>query len=128
MFGFLTRFTAMAQIPRTLEISSFDAYLSECSNPVEYALSDQESRMERIQRFPFAVMLKVSYPELDFANRWCWGRFGPCDGMCAQSASEYRACFDDSSHTRRLVTILVSTSGTLQVVKTEIFSSRRLTK
>jgi hypothetical protein len=99
MFGFLTRFTAMAQIPRTLEISSFDAYLSECSNPVEYALSDQESRMERIQRFPFAVMLKVSYPELDFANRWCWGRFGPCDGMCAQSASEYRACFDDSSHT-----------------------------
>ena len=88
----------MATVPRTLEISSFDAYLSKGSNPIEYASTDVESRVERMKRFPFAVMLKVSYPELDFASRRCWNSFGPCDGTCVQSHSEYRVCFNDSSH------------------------------
>jgi hypothetical protein len=88
----------MTTVQRTLERSDFEAYLTECSNPVEYASSDEASRIERMKRFPFAVMLKVSYPELDFANRWCWLNFGAGDGVCTQVQSEYRACFESGSH------------------------------
>jgi hypothetical protein len=47
------------------------------------------------------VMLQVAYPELDFANRWCWQHFGPADGECLQRQSEYPACTlsGDHSHT-----------------------------
>ncbi|WP_156397947.1 MULTISPECIES: hypothetical protein [unclassified Duganella] len=51
-----------------------------------------------MKRFPFAVMLKVSYPELDFANRWCWKNFGPCDGECTQAQSEYQVCLESGPH------------------------------
>ncbi|MRW92051.1 hypothetical protein GJ699_18820 [Duganella sp. FT80W] len=51
-----------------------------------------------MKRFPFPVMLKVSYPELDFANRWCWQKFGPRDGECSQVHSEYRTCFNSEPH------------------------------
>lgn len=37
-------------------------------------------------------MLQVSYPEIDFANRWCWQQFGPAEGECHQAHSEYPAC------------------------------------
>ncbi|MBY0242936.1 MAG: hypothetical protein K2X55_26870 [Burkholderiaceae bacterium] len=88
----------MTTVQRTLAMSSFDAYLAECSHPGEYAVSDEASRNELIKRFPFSVMLKVSYPELDFANRWCWQRFGPNDGECYQAQSEYRVCLESEPH------------------------------
>lgn len=88
----------MTTAQRTLERSTFDAYLAECSHPTEYAASDAASRNEILKRFPYSVMLKVSYPELDFANRWCWAKFGPSDGECSQAQSEYRVCFESGPH------------------------------
>jgi hypothetical protein len=40
----------------------------------------------------------VSYPELDFANRWCWQQFGPACGQCLQSQSNYPACLVQDAH------------------------------
>ena len=51
-----------------------------------------------MERFPYAVMLQVAFPELDFANRWCWTRFGPADGGCTQKDSKYRVCTIDVPH------------------------------
>ena len=36
--------------------------------------------------------MQVSFPEVDFANRWCWQNFGPSDGECFQRYSQYRVC------------------------------------
>lgn len=46
----------------------------------------------RLAAFPHSVVLQVAYPELDFANRWCWQQFGPAHGECHQASSEYAAC------------------------------------
>jgi len=43
-------------------------------------------------------MLKVAFPELDFANRWCWQNFGPCDGECMQRDSAYPVCDRVEAH------------------------------
>ena len=48
--------------------------------------------MSRLTMFPFAVMLQVAYPEMDYANRWCWQQFGPAHGECWQHCSEYPVC------------------------------------
>jgi len=53
---------------------------------------EERDRKARLSRFPHAIMLQVSYAELDFANRWCWQHFGPCDGDCLQRQSEYPMC------------------------------------
>ncbi len=72
---------------QTVVLSSYEAYLaSENESP------DDEDRDKRLFRFPYSVMLEVAFPELDFANRWCWQRFGPAHGECHQSQSEYPAC------------------------------------
>ena len=70
----------------------------ECSHPDQDASTDAASRAERMKHFPFSVMLKVSYPELDFANRWCWQNLGPCDGDCTQAHSEYQVCRESRPH------------------------------
>jgi hypothetical protein len=75
---------------RTVEASSFKEYLAEMA-AADWAAEDGE-RNERLSRFPHSVMLKVSFAELDFANRWCWQNFGPSDGECRQRDSEYCAC------------------------------------
>ena len=86
---------------RTAILSSFEAYLA-CGDPVENRAEEHE-RTVRLSRFPHALMLQVSYAELDFANRWCWQHFGPCDGECFQHQSAYRICplADPHSHTGR---------------------------
>ena len=43
-------------------------------------------------------MVKLSFPELDYAERWCWNHFGPMDGECRQKYSGYRICTEDSDH------------------------------
>jgi hypothetical protein len=75
---------------RTVEVSSFEEFLADAA--AEYRPAEEAEREERLSRFPHSVMLKVSFAELDFANRWCWKKFGPCDGECRDRDSEYRAC------------------------------------
>lgn len=77
---------------RTVVASSFEEYLASDDDSVEERAAQEVDRNERLSRFPHSVMLKVSFPELDFANRWCWQNFGPCDGECTQRYSEYRVC------------------------------------
>ena len=83
---------------RTVILSSFDAYLASEDKSREERASQQSARNQRLVCFPFALMLQVSFAELDFANRWCWTRFGPANGECAQMDSEYRVCQIDKPH------------------------------
>lgn len=83
---------------RTAILSSFEDYLaSERYSPDEQA-EEERVRNERLARFPYPVMMQVSFPELDFANRWCWQRFGPGDGECLEHQSDYRACDLNEAH------------------------------
>ncbi len=83
---------------QTASLSSFDEYLL-----LNY-LSDTEKaeqiedRSKRLARYPYSVILTLAFPEVDFANRWCWQNFGPEDGECHQYASEYPACSIKGSH------------------------------
>ena len=77
---------------RTVILSSFEEYLASGDDSPEERAEQKRDRQERLSRFPYAVMLQVSFPEMDFANRWCWQHFGPGDGECMQHQSEYRAC------------------------------------
>jgi hypothetical protein len=77
---------------RTVEVSRFEDYLASEDDSLEDCATEDVARKERLSSFPHSVMLKVSFPELDFANRWCWRNFGPCDGECTQRCSEYRIC------------------------------------
>ena len=82
---------------RTVETTNYETYLEE-EYPMGAAGSavgraqEKGERQTAIHRFPYAVVLKVAYPELDFSNRWCWEQFGPADGDCLDSQSEYRSC------------------------------------
>lgn len=83
---------------RTVTESSYDAYVSECPASAADRDAEASARKERLLSFPFAVMLKVSYPELDFVNRWCWEQFGPGGGDCLEMHSEYRSCTESTPH------------------------------
>ena len=90
---------------RTVEISSYAEWLAEersyagkDSSAEQLASFDEDQqpedqeRTELLKKFPYPVMLKVAYPEMDFANRWCWQNIGPSDGVCDQSNPEYPGC------------------------------------
>lgn len=81
---------------RTVVLSSFEAYLAS-----EHESPGDPDRENRRARFPYSVMLEVSFAELDFANRWCWRRFGPAHGECLQRQSEYPACSIETLHSHR---------------------------
>lgn len=83
---------------RTVVLSSYDEYLVCDDDPPGDLDSQGRDRKERLTRFPYAVMLQLSFPELDYANRWCWQNFGPCDGECTQRSSEYPACDLTQAH------------------------------
>jgi hypothetical protein len=83
---------------RTVEPSSIEEYLASEDDSLEDRAAQEMARKERLSRFPHAVMLKVSFPEIDFANRWCWQSFGPSDGECTQRHSEYRVCDRTEPH------------------------------
>ena len=78
--------------PSNSLLSSFEEYLGCDDDPPEERAAQENEHMERLAQFPHAVMLQLSYPELYFANRWCWQNFGPCDGECTQRYSEYPVC------------------------------------
>ena len=83
---------------RTAILSTFDALLNSCDDYPEERADHQSERQEHLGRFSYAVMLKLAFPELDFANRWCWQNFGPYHGQCFQKDSEYPMCAIESPH------------------------------
>jgi hypothetical protein len=83
---------------RTVVPSTFEEYLASDDDSLEERAAQEANRNGRLSRFPYSVMLKVSFPELDFANRWCWQTFGPSDGECTQRFSEYRVCDRTEPH------------------------------
>jgi hypothetical protein len=87
---------------RTVILSSFEEYLKylvEYENANNDLLAGENQwRTEKMSRFPYAVMLQVSYPELDFTNRWCWQNFGPFEGECYRGHKEYSVCDRDEPH------------------------------
>jgi hypothetical protein len=82
---------------RTAVQANYDAYL-EYEYPAasegadEARAADRHERHARMAAFPYCVLLQVAYPELDYANGWCWQQFGPAQGECQQASSEYPAC------------------------------------
>lgn len=88
---------------RTVERVEFEEYLQEvypdgAAGTGQARITEQHERESRLIAFPFTVLLKLSYPELDFASRWCWQQFGPAQGDCQQSSSEYPACLVSGPH------------------------------
>ena len=83
---------------QTLVQSTFEEYVACGIDPEDVVNEQAKDRRDRLQRFPHAVMLKLAYHELDYAERWCWIQFGPRDGECWQHHSYYRVCADDTQH------------------------------
>ena len=88
---------------RKVELSDYDAFLEYeypegAPGSAEARFADIAARQARMAVFPFSVMLKVSYAEMDFANRWCWQQFGPANAECHQAHSEYSACDQPGPH------------------------------
>ena len=83
---------------RTVILSSFEKYLASEDYAPEIRAQGERERAARLSRFPHAVTLQVSFPELDFANLWCWQHFGPSDGDCLQRQSDYPACSIPEPH------------------------------
>jgi len=88
---------------RTVIPSSFEEYLASEDHSPEVRAEEQRERKDRLLRFPYTLTLRVSFAELDFANRWCWQHFGPGDRECLQRQSDYPACdiAEPHSHTGR---------------------------
>lgn len=89
---------------RTAVLSDFSAYLEseypQGKGHLDAARAEAlEDRASRLAVFPHSVVLQAAYPELDFANRWCWSHFGPPHGPCHDKYSEYRTCELDQPHT-----------------------------
>jgi hypothetical protein len=82
---------------RTAELGDFESLLASEFPPTSPALveareAEIQERQVRLASFPHAVLLQVSFAEMDYANRWCWQQFGPASGECMQKESEYPAC------------------------------------
>ena len=83
---------------KTFILSTYEAYLESEANWPEDIADHEVDRNELLSKFPHSVVLQVAYPELDFANRWCWLNFGPAYGECDQKYSEYRVCTLEAQH------------------------------
>lgn len=83
---------------RTVVLSSFDDYLAYGQHSGTQDTSAFQSRIDLLANFPNAVMLQLSFAELDYANRWCWQHFGPPHRECVDAQSEYVTCHISSSH------------------------------
>lgn len=83
---------------RTVVLSSFDAYLDSEYPDEGYGPADFQDRNEILARFPYPVMLELSFAELDYANRWCWQQFGSPQGECFNRQSEYPTCNIQTDH------------------------------
>lgn len=84
---------------RTVIQSCFDEYLAdELAVSPEHRVVEVREHEARLEHFPNSVILLLAYPELDFANRWCWQQFGAADGTCLDTQSEYSTCSVQQSH------------------------------
>jgi len=93
-------------MPRTAVLSNFDSYLASEYPPTtagaaEAIEEELRDRQQRLAQFPYAVVLQVAFPELDYANRWCWQQFGPADGVCLEKYSEYPSCRFEGAHSHK---------------------------
>jgi hypothetical protein len=85
-------------------IASFESYLDEvfpsgnAESPMARTI-EIEDHEARLLAFPYSIILQLAYPQLDFADRWCWQQFGPMHGECWQHTSEYPACSMTGRHT-----------------------------
>ncbi len=78
-------------------VIEFADYLRECLPPERWPAAQAERATWR-QRLPHSIVLSLFYPQLDFAERWCWQHFGACFGECFQHHSEYPACNEPLPH------------------------------
>jgi hypothetical protein len=88
---------------RSVILSSYESYLDDehaaaSREPAGPGVHHLDERERFLAAFPHSVLLQLSYPELDYANRWCWQQFGPAHGECYQASSEYRACDLQGAH------------------------------
>lgn len=85
-------------IHRSVQLSSLEKYLKQGGERGSDLTEMLERRQELLVKFPYPVMLELSYPELDFTNRWCWNRWGSFHGHCYERSSEYPACAIEAPH------------------------------
>ena len=83
---------------QTVRLADIGDYLASEDDSAAEQAEQSQLRNERLSRFPYAAMLQVAFPELDFINRWCWLQFGPRDGECTQQQSKYRVCEKVMAH------------------------------
>jgi hypothetical protein len=86
---------------RTVILSSFEEYLASENYSPDVRAQEERERKGRLSRFPYAVTLQVAYPELDFANRWCWQHFGFSDGECLGYDGDYPVCSIPERHSHQ---------------------------
>ena len=80
-----------------VSVVEFADYLRECLPPVQWPEAEAERDTWR-QRLPYSLVVKLFYPQLDFAERWCRHTFGGCFGECLQRQPEYPSCFEPLPH------------------------------
>jgi len=88
---------------QTALLSSFEEYLANTDETNEELTEQLAVRDATLGAFPFGVILRVAYPEIDYANRWASQQFGPRDGECfdvrrGSKPSEYPVCDDPEPH------------------------------
>lgn len=88
---------------RTARMSSFEEYLETTDESVEDVVQARTLREATLARLSRPVMLESAYPEMDYANRWCWRNLGPQHGECFESRSgskpsDYPICMIESPH------------------------------
>lgn len=57
-----------------------------------------ECRAKIQQNYPHSIILALFYPQMDFADRWCWQQFGSPQGVCSDRYSEYPSCTETGEH------------------------------
>ena len=88
---------------QTIVLSSLEQYLANTDETEEDLREQIAFRSSILKEFPYAVMLEVAFPEMDYANRWAWQQFGPRHGECYDvrrglRPSEYPMCDDGEPH------------------------------
>lgn len=83
---------------KTFKSATFESYLKCGYDAESERVENRVKRKALMETFPFGAMLELAVAEMDFANRWCWETFGPCDGTCQQEHSQYRVCDQSDDH------------------------------
>ena len=88
---------------QTVVVSSLEQYLANTDETEDERSEQIAFRNATLHEFPYAVMLEVAFPEMDYANRWAWQHFGPRHGECFEvrtglRPSEYPMCPLEEPH------------------------------